>query len=93
MVIEALRTPWPLGVKETVMVHWAPMARPEPQVVVSAKSPGLAPEIAMLEMVWALSPLVTVIVCGALVVFRLCAEKIRPAGLSAKPSRMATLAM
>ena len=90
---DAFRIPWPDGVKDTVIVQVAPTANEGPQVVVSAKSPALAPEMTMLEIVCAMSPFVSVIVCDWLVVLRLCAGKTRPAGLRAKPSRMLTLAM
>jgi hypothetical protein len=51
-------------VKVTVIVQVAPTANEEPQVVVFAKSLALVPEIEMLEIVSAVSPFVTVTVCG-----------------------------
>src|ERR1017187_3032138 len=86
--MDAFRIPAAVGVKDTVTVQVAPTANEAPQVVVSLKSPGLAPEMAMLEMVCGLSPLVTVTVCDWLVVLRLCAGKTSPAGLRAKPARI-----
>jgi hypothetical protein len=64
MTTEAFRIPGDVGVKVTVIVQVAPTAREEPHVVVFAKSPALAPEIEILEIVSAVSPFVTVTVCG-----------------------------
>src|ERR1700722_18268496 len=93
MMMAAFRIPGAVGVKETVIVHVAPTASEEPQVLVSANSAALVPETMMLEIVCGLSPLVTVIVCDWLVVLRLCAGKTRPAGLRAKPARTLIFAM
>src|ERR1700684_82681 len=95
MFTAAWRIPAALGVKETVIVHVAPTPNEDPQVVENPviKSLALGPETAMLVMVCAVSPLVTVTVCDWLVVLRLCAAKIRPFGLREKPSKMLTLAM
>ena len=50
MVNKAARVPLADGVKVKVMVHLAPAARVEPQLLAWAKSPALAPEVAMLVM-------------------------------------------
>ena len=50
-VTAAVLAPVEVGVNVTLMVHWAPVARLEPQVVVRAKSPLLVPVIAMLLIV------------------------------------------
>ena len=92
MVSDALRSPVSEGVKDTVTVHVAPTASEAPHVFVSVKSLELAPEIAMPEIVWALSPFVSVTVCDELVVCKLCAGKTKPAGFRAKPARMLTFA-
>jgi len=70
---DAFRIPDAVGVKDTVIVQVAPTAKEGPQVVVSVKSLAFAPEMAMLEMVCGVSPFVTVTVCEALLVLRLCA--------------------
>ena len=58
------------GVKETWMAQFAPAASEAPQLLVCAKSVGLAPAIAMEEMLSAAPPgLDSVSVCVALVVF------------------------
>ena len=92
---EALRIPAAVGVKVTVIVHWTPGAKGEEerQVLVSAKSPASVPVMLMLVMVVVLSPLVSVTVCGALVVPRLWVGNTRPAGLRAIPCKMLTSEM
>jgi hypothetical protein len=47
----AVRAAATVGVKVTLMVQFAPAATLVPQVLVCAKSPGLAPAIAILLMV------------------------------------------
>ena len=51
MVTEAVRGPVWAGLKVTVMVQLAPIARPVPQVLVWLKSAALVPVTAMLLMV------------------------------------------
>jgi len=53
-----------------LMLQVALGLKPEPQVLVSEKSPALVPVIAMLEMVNAVSPLVSVALPSAEVVRR-----------------------
>ena len=45
-----LRAPVVIGVKVTLIVHWAPTARLPPQLFIWAKSREFEPEMAMLEM-------------------------------------------
>jgi len=62
-VTAAVRVPAAGGLKVTLIVQLAPIATLEPQVFVSAKSPGSAPVNAMLEMLRAALPvLLSVIV-------------------------------
>src|SRR5580704_12413158 len=72
MVMLAARFPVAVGVKVTLIVHFAPTARFElftGQVLLSAKSPLLTPPRAILEMVTGAVPVfVSVTPCGALVV-------------------------
>jgi hypothetical protein len=56
MVIEPARAPLADGVKVTLIVQLALAASVDPQVVVFAKSPALAPESAMLVMFKAALP-------------------------------------
>jgi len=49
IVMEALRVPAELGVNVTAIVQLPPAATEPPQVLVSVKSPGLAPVIAIPE--------------------------------------------
>jgi hypothetical protein len=66
--IAAVRIPVWVGVKVALMVQFAPAATLEPQVLVSAKSPGSAPVMLMLVMFKVVLPtLVRVTVWGALV--------------------------
>lgn len=68
-VTAALRAPAAEGVNVTLMMHVPEAATLEPQVLVCAKSPGLVPVTAMLEMVSVPEPgLDRVIVLVALVV-------------------------
>jgi hypothetical protein len=53
----AVRFPLTVGVNVTVMVHVAPDAMLDPQVLVCAKSPGFIPTIAMLDTATATLPL------------------------------------
>jgi hypothetical protein len=55
-VTAALRVPPTPGVKVRLTVQLAPAATPDPQVLVWAKSPGLAPVSAMLVRVKAALP-------------------------------------
>src|SRR5262245_21818069 len=48
MVMAAVRSPFPLGVKTTPMVQWAPGATLVPQVLVWLKSVAFVPVTAML---------------------------------------------
>ena len=65
----AVRVLMAVGVKVTLMVQWAPAARLEPQLLVSAKSPLLLPVIPMLLILVATpDPFVKVIACARLVV-------------------------
>jgi hypothetical protein len=72
IVMLAARFPVAVGVKVTLIVHFAPIARFElftGQVLVCAKSPLLVPLKAMLEIITAAVPVfVSVTPCGALVV-------------------------
>src|SRR5207302_823896 len=79
-----LRAPRAVGVKVTSTVHDAAGARVAPQVLAAmAKSPGLAPPIAILVMVRTAVPvLVSVTRWAALVVRRVTEPKVRLAGLS-----------
>ena len=56
-VSAALRAPVALGVKVTLIVHFALAVRLVPQVFVCAKSPLLAPVMAMLEIVSVAEPM------------------------------------
>jgi len=77
----AVRLPVAVGLKVTVMPQLAPAAKVLPQVLVWAKSPGLAPPMAMLVMFKVvLARLVMVAVCGALVVPMDCEAKVKLAG-------------
>ena len=51
MVTAALRAPLAVGLKVTLIEQWPPTATLPPQVFVCAKSPLLAPVIAMLVKV------------------------------------------
>ena len=67
IVTAATRAPPAVGLNVTVIVQFALAARDEPQVLVSVKSPGLAPPSAMLVIASAVPPLfVTVTICDAL---------------------------
>ena len=97
MVIVALLTPGVVGLNVATMVHFVPGFSEEGATQVDAleiaKAFGFAPPSVMLEIVCGLSPFVSVTVSGALVVFKLCAEKVSAAGFSWMPSRMLTLEM
>ena len=68
-VTAAVRDPEAVGLNVTLMAHWAPAARLEPQLVVRVKSPLLVPVIAMLLILTDEAvPLFTVIAWAALVV-------------------------
>src|SRR5208282_1680745 len=56
MLTEAVRLPLAVGVKVTLIVQLAPAATELPQVLVCAKSPGLAPVIERLAMLKAALP-------------------------------------
>src|SRR2546427_3476062 len=65
----ALLVPLAVGVKVTLIVHWAPAATEVPQLLVCPKSPLFVPLMAMLVMSSAAVPLLErVTVCAALVV-------------------------
>jgi hypothetical protein len=68
MVTLADRVPLAVGVNVTLIVQLAPAATLDPQVLVCAKSPGFAPVSEMLWIVSVFPRLVSVIVCGLLVV-------------------------
>lgn len=71
MLTTAERLPAEAGVNVTLIVQLAPAATEEPQVVVSPKSPGLAPNKPILTMFSTVLPvLVRVTDCAALVVPR-----------------------
>jgi len=55
-VMAALRVPVAAGVKVTLIVQLVPAATLDPQLLVCAKSPGLVPVSAMLEMLKAEFP-------------------------------------
>jgi hypothetical protein len=57
IITVAVRLPTPAGVKVTLIEHSAPAATEVPQVFVSGKSPGLAPDTVMLVMLKAALPL------------------------------------
>src|SRR5207244_1977590 len=64
----AVRAAATVGVKVTLMLHFAPAATLVPQVLVCAKSPGLAPVIVILLMVSVAFPVLErVTLCAALV--------------------------
>ena len=66
---DAVRDPTAVGLNVTVIVQFPPPATLDPQLLVSAKSPGSAPMIVMLVMLsGALPELLNVTFCGALVV-------------------------
>lgn len=74
IVIAPVRCPETVGVKVTAIVQVAPGASAEPQVLDCAKSP----EAVIEEMVAAAAPLlVSVIVCGGLVVCSAWLPKVR----------------
>ncbi len=69
MLTDALRWPVAVGVKVTLMVQFAPALTLEPQVLVSAKSPGFVPAMLMLVIVSVPLPVfVSVTVLAILVV-------------------------
>src|SRR5262249_48150563 len=71
IVIEAERMPTAVGMNLTVSEQVAPPTRDVPQLLVSLKSPGLAPFTTMLEIVRrALPEFVSVTTCGLLIVPR-----------------------
>ena len=79
----ALRMPVALGLNLTVIVHWAPAATLDPQVLVSAKSGILLPFSAIPILNATVPTLVRVTVCGELIVptfwlpkFRLVEERL-----------------
>ena len=57
----AERAPRALGVKVTLIVQLAPAATPEPQLLVSAKSPLLSPVSAMLDTLRGALPLLVTV--------------------------------
>ena len=87
IVIDAFRIPVAVGLNVTVIEHWLPGSIAVMQLAAfeTAKSPAWGPASMMLVIVTGASPFVIVRLCGALVVPRLCAEKIKPAGLTAIP--------
>lgn len=87
IMIAPLRTPVPVGVKVTLIVHLLLAGTLAPQVLVWAKSPVAT----MLVMLSGAFPLVSDMVSGLLVVPRLWLEKTRPLGLRAIPVRILTL--
>ena len=79
--MEAVRVPVAVGLKVTLMVQFAPAARPVPQVLVCAKSPLFVPLSAIELMESAKLPLfVSVTVCAALTVPMAGLVKVRLAG-------------
>jgi hypothetical protein len=80
----AVRVPVAVGVKVTAMLQLDEGARVAPQVLLAiAKSPALAPEMAMLFTVnAAVPPLVNVTVCGELVEPTACRAKDRLVGFT-----------
>ncbi len=81
MLTEAERLPLVVGSKVTLIVQLPPAATELPQVLVSAKSPGLAPASAMLETLSAAVPLlVRVAVSVPLVVLTASLPKARLVG-------------
>jgi hypothetical protein len=65
MLIDAVRVPVVVGVNVTLIVQLPPTPTELPQVVVSGKSPGLAPVTTKLVMPRSVLPLfVKVTVCG-----------------------------
>jgi len=83
MLSVAERVPAAVGVKVTVIVHEAPAASVDPQVVVRAKSPALVPVMLVPLMVNEADPvLVRVTVRGALVVPTAWAAKTSVEGFS-----------
>jgi len=80
---EAVSVPWAVGLNVTLMVHVAPAATLEPQVLVSEKSDALLPLRLTLVMVSVAAPvLVRVTVCEALDVPANCVLKVRLVGES-----------
>jgi hypothetical protein len=78
MESNALREPVAVGVNFTLIAQLFSTATLAPQVLVSAKSPGLAPPMLMLEMFNAALPVLdSVTLCAALVVPTLCEPKVR----------------
>jgi hypothetical protein len=70
MRTEALRVPITVGAKVTLNVQVALTATLPPQVLVTLKSPGSAPPIAILVMLNAVFPVfVKLTTCAVLVVF------------------------
>ena len=87
--IAADRLPVAVGSNVTLIVQFAPAATELPQVLVWAKSPGLAPVSAMLERLKAaLPPLVRVAVKAALVVLRDSLPKERLLGESVAATKV-----
>ena len=64
IMMDARRTPGFVGLKVTVIVHWAPGTNVVTQVLVCAKLAASGPVIATVVMVCGLSPFVIVTVRG-----------------------------
>ena len=81
IVMVPVRFPPAVGLNVTAMAQFAPAATLDPQVLVSAKSPALAPEIAMLVTLSAAFPLFeSVTICGAVVISNNSEVKVRLTG-------------
>ena len=78
---EAALVPVAVGLKTTLMVHEAPTATLEPQVLVSLKSPASVP-VTLIPVIAseAVPLLVSVTVCDALLVSTACDANVRLAG-------------
>jgi len=68
IVTLAVRLPFAVGVKVTLMVQLAPAARELPHVFVWTKSPLLVPVIAILVMLTAVLPVLAIVTAWAVVV-------------------------
>lgn len=78
----ALRVPFAVGVKVTLIVHDVPAARPSPQVLVSAKSAAFEPvKVTLLMSTLSVPVLVSVATRAALVVFRPWLANVSAAGV------------
>src|SRR5262249_33298843 len=87
----ALRSPTAVGANVTLKLHVEPAGTLAPQVVVSVKSPGLGPPRVIELMGTALSPVVSVTVCGRLKAPTLSDWNTKPLGFRMIPFRMLIL--